>query len=202
MEGLGVLLLLLWLLAGLVNAGKRRRQASHPSRPRRPSPGPRPQTRPQRSGSVLEVLRGELERLKAEAEAAQRGRSAEGRQVVLEFPGAEELEGESVEELEVLEVEPEVQSLEEPVLERARARVDQDEQAEAIVRRRLQAAEARNRALSPADHRAFDRSIRAGQAVPSAAAARRRRQPSLRDAIVWREVLGPPVALRSDDRMR
>lgn len=84
----------------------------------------------------------------------------------------------------------EVASREEMAIE-----IDRDDDAEAIVKRRIEAAEARNREWQESDHASFDRKIR--EAAPAPAMAKPRA--SLRQAMIWREVLGPPVALRPDD---
>jgi hypothetical protein len=73
--------------------------------------------------------------------------------------------------------------------------VDFDDEAEMIVQRRIREAQERDRALSKVDHQAFDSRIRA---VADATRVARPKLDSLRRAIVWREILGPPVALRDD----
>lgn len=80
----------------------------------------------------------------------------------------------------------------------ARVRVDQDDAAEAIARRRIDQASARDRVLTKADHAAFDQRIRQEPADHTATRAYTGKQ--LRDAMVWREILGRPVALRNEER--
>jgi hypothetical protein len=85
-------------------------------------------------------------------------------------------------------------------LESAPARVERaessyDDRAEAASRARIEAARARDRALTDADHAAFDRRVRAGGAATN---RKPRRRVSMGDAIIWREILGPPVSLRDD----
>ena len=75
-----------------------------------------------------------------------------------------------------------------------RAEVDSDDEAEAIVARRIAAAEANARPLGAADHLAFDARIRQEPADATATKGYTMRQ--MRDAVVWREILGPPVSLR------
>jgi hypothetical protein len=87
-----------------------------------------------------------------------------------------------------------VVSLEAEVRRAPRAEYDQDSGAEALVRRRIAAAEARSGALTKADHKAFDTQIR--QEPADHTAVRRYTPAQLRDAIVWREILGPPVSER------
>lgn len=103
-------------------------------------------------------------------------------------------EAEEAEETESLEVDREPVSLEAPEPSRARVEVDQDEGAEALVQRRIQEAMARNRPLNAADHKEFDQRLRGpAKPVPAKTRVANRR---LRDFIIWREVLGPPLALR------
>jgi hypothetical protein len=96
-----------------------------------------------------------------------------------------------------LEVEPQMQSLEAASAEGERAVVDQDDQAERLEQQRIAAAEANQRALTEADHEAFERRIRQEPADKTATRGYTIRQ--LRQAIVWREILGPPVSLRGED---
>ncbi|HET8835287.1 MAG TPA: hypothetical protein VFN08_11185 [Gemmatimonadales bacterium] len=71
---------------------------------------------------------------------------------------------------------------------------DLDDEAEKVVEERRAAAEANLRPLSGADHRLFDDRIRQEPADQTAARAYTLKQ--LREAVVWREILGPPVSLR------
>ena len=71
---------------------------------------------------------------------------------------------------------------------------NRDEEAEAVVQRRIKEAEARNRARTPADHAAFDQQIR--QQPDQTAVAKPAGDEQLRQAIIWREILGPPAAFR------
>ena len=70
---------------------------------------------------------------------------------------------------------------------------DQDDSAEAIVQARIDAAEARNRAFSEADHESFHERFMQGDAPAGAPARHTNRK--LREALIWREILGPPKAL-------
>ena len=85
-------------------------------------------------------------------------------------------------------------SLEAEVKRGPRTVYDQDTEAEAIAQRRIDAARARDRALSKSDHTAFDARVR--QEVADHTAVRRYTPAQLRDAIVWREILGRPVSER------
>jgi hypothetical protein len=78
--------------------------------------------------------------------------------------------------------------------------VDQDEESERVAARRIAAAEANSSSRTRADHRAFDARIRQEPADKTATRAYTARQ--LRDAVVWREILGPPVSLRGEEEER
>jgi hypothetical protein len=141
---------------------------------RQPKPRPQPQLKP----------RGDWrsERL---GNAGPMGRTSKTR-----LPAAEEVEERDTFEGSSIEVEEEIENLDNA---RVRQRVDQDEQAEAIVRRRIAEAEARNQAHRNADHKAFDKRIR--ETAPAEKVERRYSSQSMRDAFIWREILGPPKAL-------
>jgi hypothetical protein len=72
--------------------------------------------------------------------------------------------------------------------------VDQDEGAAEIELRRIQAAAARDHARTRADHVAFDQRIRQEPAEHTATRSYTAQQ--LRDAVIWREILGRPVSER------
>ncbi len=93
-----------------------------------------------------------------------------------------------------LERTPRVVSLETPVRRAERAVVDHDEEAQRVIARREAAAAARSGALTNADHEAFERRIHQEPAEHTAVRALTPQQ--LRDAVVWREILGPPVSER------
>lgn len=207
-----LLLLGVWLIANLLGAvGRKRRQ---PPASRRPTPSPssrepaasRSSAGPtQREGSKLEAMLRELGRQFEEAERVTTGRGPMGRRSGVELPEAEE-----VEELESLETVPEVESLDVEVRRPQRELVDQDDQAEAVIQRRLAWADEKGRGLTRAGHLAFDQRIRRAPAPPLQAArsfvpARLGaiakvvhgvdRAARLREAIILRDVLGPPVGL-------
>ena len=179
----GLLVLgIVWLLFNLIGQGKGRPRTAQP---------PRPQPRPtgasdptQQEGSRLERMLRELERSLEEV--------AEGRPTGARFPAPPEEE--DVEERESLEEPEQVVSLETEVPRRERPAYDQDTGAEAIVQGRIEAARARDRALGKVDHKAFDARIR--QEPTDHTATPRYTPAQLRDAIVWREILGPPVSER------
>jgi hypothetical protein len=139
----------------------------------------------QREGGQLEQLLRELGR------TLDQTRGPVGRVPDRPLPRAEE-----VEERGSLEVSPEVRSLEADPARGERALVDQDDEAEQVVQRRLAAAEAHLTPLSNADHQVFDQRIRQEPADKTATRAYTTKQ--LRDAVVWREILGPPVSLREE----
>jgi hypothetical protein len=105
-------------------------------------------------------------------------------------------EAESVEDTVSLEVEPEVVSLEVEPHRPERVEIDQAAATEALVQKRIATAELRNREWRLEDHRRFDQTIR------EAKKPKPRRPPkahlSLRQAMIWSEVLGPPLALRDE----
>jgi hypothetical protein len=140
----------------------------------------------QREGLRLEELLRDLGRTLDQA-SGPGGRAPDRR-----LPSAEE-----VEEVESRALPPEVRSLETDPARRERAVVDQDEDAERVVARRLEAAEANSAPRTRADHRAFDARIRQEPADKTATRAYTTRQ--LRDAVMWREILGPPVSLRREE---
>lgn len=72
-------------------------------------------------------------------------------------------------------------------------RTSADEQAEGVVQQRLKEVAARNRPVAEANRRTVDPAARA-QVGPSAVTLRYTPE-QLRQAFVWREVLGPPKAL-------
>jgi len=182
-----------------INQGRKQPPPQVPRRPprvERPSPtvrrpAPRPEARRppppavdtrQEGDQLEELLRG----LGEIAGIPVPERDRVGRPTDRSLPSAEE-----VEERESLETEPRTVSLEGIVVRPDRRMVDQDDEAELIVQRRIREAEARNRSLTRADHQAFDTRIRAEPRVVATPDTRR----SLREAIIWREILGPPKGL-------
>jgi hypothetical protein len=72
--------------------------------------------------------------------------------------------------------------------------VDQDDDAAEIETRRIQAAAARDSARVPGRRVIQETGIK--QEAADHTAARGYTTKQLRDAVVWREILGPPVSLR------
>jgi hypothetical protein len=176
----------LWFLINLMTGGKKKDRP--PTRaPRREPLRPDDHLSPdatQREGSRLEMLLRELGRTLEEAEpVARKGR--------MDLPGDED-----VEDRQSLESEPEIVSLEQEVFRAPRRVYTQDAEAESLVQKRIAAAASRDTARTKADHLAFDNKIRKEPADHTAAPAYTAQQ--LRDAVVWREILGPPVSERRE----
>jgi hypothetical protein len=177
-----------WVLFNLLTRKKSPPVPPKGQQPVRPGPA-RPVARPvrldptQREGSQLEQLLRQLGRTLDQAGGPL------GRAPDRPIPPAEEQE-----EGESLEVAPVARSLETDATRSTRVTVDQDDQAERVVARRIAEAEGRGRALTKADHLAFDQRIRQEPADKTATGPYSVRR--LREAVVWREILGPPVSLR------
>jgi hypothetical protein len=186
-----ILLAVLWFLVNLFTSSRRKQVP--PSRPPTQRP-PEPRTirvgmdPSQQEGSRLERMLRDLQQTLEDAAETQ-GES---------LPGFPLPPREDVEEAASLEVEPEVRSLEGEVRRETRRRVDQDDDAADIEARRIQAAAARDHARTRADHVAFDKQIRQEPADHTATRGYTTQQ--LRDAVVWREILGPPVGLRESEK--
>ena len=195
----GLLLLgLLWLVFGAL--GRRKSNDGERSGTRLPLPPTQGRDPTQREGGRLESLLRELERALEQGSTAGQRRPLPlpgkapgrvGRPADAPLPSAEDFE-----ERESLEVEEQVVSLEGQVTRPTRPHLSQDEGAEGLVAKRIAAADARSGALTKTDHATFDRRIRAE--APDATAVRSLSAEELRRAVVWREVLGPPVSLRDE----
>ena len=186
---------ILWVALNLL--GRKRSSSGPGARP--PASRPQPRARPvrlppstgadptQREGARLEDLLREIGKTLGEA-AGPRGRPAPVR-----LPPAEEAE----ERVSLETTSREDRSLEEGTRRLERKIVDSDDEAESIAARRIAAAEANARPLAAVDHKAFDERIRQEPADATATAEISMRR--LRNAVVWREILGPPVSLRESD---
>ena len=172
----------LWVLMNLLT-GRKKTPPSRPA-PREPLQPTSPPDATQREGSRLEMVLRQFERALEEAETGPRGRQAR-----LPLPLDED-----VEERVSLETEPEVVSLEEEVRRPTRQEYTQDADAEQLVRKRITAAASRDNARTKGEHLQFDQRIRQEPAEHTAMTGFSAKQ--LRDAIVWREILGPPVSER------
>lgn len=200
-------LLVVWWLFGLLTSGKRGQQRRNQRRagPGAASGGSLPPARAewgdptQQEGSKLERMMREFER--ALEEVAQQ-RPAE-REPEPSWDAAEEWVTEEAESRSQEDFEPEVRSMEEDFHRPEREVVVLGGDLDALQAGRVAYAEQRNRALTAADHQKFDARIRAPQSpVPSieADAPPDDRLLRLRQAIIWREVLGPPVAMQDRER--
>ena len=177
----------LWFLLTLITRAK-----GKSSRPRQPGPsgypGPKPlpsQPDPtQQEGFRLQMVLGELRR--ALEEAAQTASPSDGPVARREqWQPAESLEGGA-----------EVRSLEGEVRREERQVVDRDDEAAGIEAGRIQAAEARDAGRSG---QRKGKPAEVLQPAPADHTATRRYTPQqLRDAVVWREILDPPLALRNE----
>jgi hypothetical protein len=187
MELQGIIIFaVVWFIVGLLSkaGSKNQRPPPIPRQRPRPTPLPRGLDPTQQEGSRLELVLRQVQRALEEA-------GQQGSPPVTSRPRYEE-----VEEGRSLEVEPEVVSLETGVSRPGRRRVDQDDEAEEIESRRIKAAAARDVARSPVDRFDFNASIRQEPAEHTATRGYTTKQ--LRDAMVWREILGPPVSLRPE----
>lgn len=184
MEGLFALLIIFLVLSALGGLGSRSKRG--PRVPSRRLPTRSPTRAPGEPTTIRDLLE-EFRRSMEEAERKARGEEV----VVLQPPTpVEEIEDRTSLEIEPVEASRPVYRRPEPVA------VDFDEEAEAVIERRLRWAEEQAKGLTPADHRAFDEQIRKPAPRPAAPAPSRAQE--LRKMIVWREVLGPPVALRKE----
>lgn len=159
------------------------------ARPKSPAPRQAPAAR-ERPAPV--VRKREVPR-RGSVEQSDRGPL--GRHSRTGLTGAEEVEVRTTwEDQGSLEVEESLEVLDETRLRPPRVEYDADEGAEELVRQRIQAAEARNRPLTESDHQSFHQRMQKAEVKAAAPVARFPAQ-RLRDAFIWREVLGPPKAL-------
>jgi hypothetical protein len=175
----------LWFLVNLLTGLKRKSQPPAEPQEMDDPTGPAPSfpaDATQREGSRLEQVLRQFERALEEA-------GPTGRLASLPLPEAEE-----VEDRESLETEPEVVSLERDVRRAPRREFTQDADAEQLVARRITAASVRDAARTKVDHITFDSQIR--QEPADHTATRGYTAQELRRAVVWREILGPPVGER------
>jgi hypothetical protein len=193
MEFNGLLVLaVLWFLLNLITKVGRRAQtppeSEQPQPPTRQPPLSYSGDATQQEGRRLELVLRDFQR------ALEGAASGPGE---VRLPQVEE---EEAEERHSLEVEPEVRSLEEDIRREPRRRIDQDDEAEQIELRRIQAAAARDATRTRADRAAFDQPIRQEPAEHTGTRGYTAQQ--LRDAVIWREILGPPVSLRDGEGER
>jgi hypothetical protein len=221
-EGLIVLAVIYFILSQLQKAGRRAAQ-SRPRPEDLPAPHPEGTPTQQEALSLEGILR-EIERVKQSQQLPRPGaprrlppaprekpaparrpppprrpeivqdeRGPLGRMAKARLASAEEVEERTSLEERGTRGEPQALGISDLELERRRpVIVDLDEVGAAAAARRIQEAEARNRPLAAADHRAFDERIRAGEVQD--AGAPRFEKARLRQAVIWREILGPPKA--------
>jgi hypothetical protein len=187
-----VVLAVVWFLVSLLGKLGQKQQPGGEQR-RAPRTGPPPKAPPlthgprvpdatQREGSRLELVLREFQRALERADTS-------GQEAGQQLPWTDEIE-----ERQTLEVDPEVRSLEEEVRREVRKTVDQDDEAEQIEIRRVKAAAERDEPRTKADRAEFAKKIRQEPADHTATRGYTAKQ--LRDAVVWREILGPPTSLR------
>lgn len=206
MEGLGVVLVVLYAVFSLVSRGmaKDGREARDDESRRRARALARERAERLRRTGVLTPDQGTSA---TQVEARGLEELLRGLGGVLRLPDkgvagppAEAAEPEEAYSLEGTSIEGESRDVQ-PVRP-ARAPFSADEVASAVVQRRIDAAAARSGALGPADHAAFHRRLAA--TAPALQVTRPpvrgelggRSRAELRRAVVWREILGEPVALR------
>jgi hypothetical protein len=179
----------LWFLVNLLTGLKRKGQPPAKPGPVEPEPSSQPDGT-QREGSRLEQVLREFERaLDRTGPTGPTGRPAS-----FPLPDAEEFEDRESPEAEA---EPEVVSLEREVRRAPRREFTQDADAEQLVARRITAASVRDAARTKTAHVKVDSPVR--QELADHTATRGYTAEELRRAVVWREILGPPVSLRRDD---
>jgi hypothetical protein len=218
-EGLIVLAVIYFVLSRIQKVGSRASQSGASPTERPPTPTA---TSKAQEGTALESILKEIERVKQQSgrqvstpsrqpspvlssrspsvrlppprpEVVQDERGPLGRLSSAPLPSAEEVEDRT--SLDELRARGKAESLGLTAADRQRRQrqvVDSDVEGEAVAERRLRDAEARNRPHQAADHQAFDQRIRAGDAA--AAGGGQPTSERLRQAIVWREILGPPKA--------
>ena len=147
----------MFLVGGILQSlgHKRKRVGSQPD-----LPGPGDRAKP---GSIIEAIQQALE-------AAEREREV---RAVPRMPTASPVDDSSeemVEETESLEVEPETRTLEDLTPRLQRQVIDQEDDAEQLLKQRVKWSEERAKPIGPAEHRAFDRRIEAATAAKVAAA--------------------------------
>lgn len=184
-------LLLLFFVVSLVQgAAQRKKQGGRPAPRGRARPARLPAERAPAEGprSIRELF-AEVRRSMEEAERRARGE--------VEVPVEEEEDDlEGFVDRRSLEAEPQITSREVEFQRPERVVVALDDEAERVARERVRWAEQRARRRTAADHREFDQRIR--QPEPEPAPAVTDRTTELRRAMIWREVLGKPLALRGD----
>lgn len=206
-----ILAFLWWIMSAVMEGRKKQQQRRRPPRVELPVPLDPARKRPtassppagldpsQAEGSRLEQILREFEQALEQSTTVAAPPGKRG-----SWEAAEEGEEALEERASHDDYEPEVESLERlenfdrPEREVVVLGGDQD----ALYQSRMAYADIRSKALTKGDHAAFDARIRAPQTVQKVQAdkATTARTRELRKAMIWREVLGPPVALRGMER--
>ncbi len=140
-------------------------------------------------GPPPETMSELLAEMRSQLEGARRKQQVEAR-TTLPTPVAKSTRTRAAMVKRPLRAEPvDVMSVRPPPVQ-----VDYDAEAARLVAARFAAAEAMAKGRSPADHAAFDQRTRLSQSVASAPQPHRLAR--LRTAVIWQEILGPPVSLR------
>ena len=196
MEGLGFpfFVLIAWVVFSVIRSAAKAAGELEKKRP--PPTGTLPTSLPGTNPDFLEMLR-QLERTSRGqgAEPAPRPvpaqrpipapRSGQAQAPGRVRPPARTERPEFVEDVRTLEVA-------------SREEVSLDTASEAAAQRRREVAARRERPRTAADHAAFDARVRAEPAEPAEAAATSEGVARLRSALVWSELLSPPVSLRDE----
>lgn len=192
LDGPIVLAIIYGVLALLKKVGdaSKRRQGRPGMPPMQERATQRKRPAPKSMEELLREMRGELE-------AEEREERIEQAPVPARLPVPSPWEWE-VEERDTLETDPTVVSTEtaEAFDRPVPVRLDYDDDAEALVQRRVTAAASRDGALRPDDHRRFDAKIREVAPVAKVAPLR---GGAMRRAMIWHEVLSKPVSLRDEE---
>jgi hypothetical protein len=170
-----------WFLAGVVRKMWAEVSRQHRGGDGFQQPGDGLPEGSERERMLLESAKGKFVRVLEEAR--RRSAAANNQQDV-----------EDAEERGSKEAQPKIVSMEQEVRRAPRREFTQDDDAENLVQRRIQAAAARDTAQSKVDHLEFDQRIRKEPADRTVSRGYTPQQ--LRQAVVWREILGPPVSLR------
>lgn len=179
--------MVIWIIGSLFEQKKRqqrRAQRPTPARPVEDGGGERPGDLPaarREVGSRLEEVLRQLD--PALADAISQSRKPTPRAVPRPEP-------------QVVSTETELDQLEE--LRARRPEIDRAEEGAEIGRRRLAEAAARNRPRRASDHAAFHDAIRAPEDAVEVARHPRYDSKKMRDAVVWREIIGPPKAFSDE----
>ena len=189
---LGVIYFVLSMLGKLGKQAEAKRSGGQVSRgggvpSTRQAPPRVERTAPTTLEELLAEMRGELEATRERAEAEEWNAEVEEDEEAIAEPTYQRPEQSPTWNTPVT---PENPSWNEPVIV-----VSREDNIAADVQRRVADAAERNRAWQLADHKAFDIKIRKPAAVQTDATRERARQ-RLRDAIILREVLGPPKGLQ------